>query len=303
MLSAGPRLRGHRDAQRELVAELDGAGTTALGFGIQPVFEKVPAALLAEARERSFPVFAVPPSTPFRDIVSAVNRCLMSGDLVNYERLSSMQRYLMDALQEDEPERAVIARLAKLIDARVLVFDPGGRLEMATGRGAGGRALAPDRRRERGRAGVRRRRLAHGRDADRHDPGAAAAMAGGDEPAAGVHQQAHAAGGSGHGAAARRDGPARRRGARPGARDQGLAAGGRPEGAGRHPGRGARAGGAHGVLRADLRRAGARRARARADARARPASRKPTPAPWRRRSSARSSRQEHRMSSRSARRA
>ena len=142
MLSAGPRLRGHRDAQRELVAELDGAGTTALGFGIQPVFENVPAALLAEARERSFPVFAVPPSTPFRDIVSAVNRCLMSGDLVNYERLSSMQRYLMDALQEDEPERAVISRLAKLVDARVLVFDPGGRLEMATGRGAGGGALA-----------------------------------------------------------------------------------------------------------------------------------------------------------------
>jgi len=133
MLSAGPRLRGHRQAQRDLVAELDGAGTTALGFGIQPVFERVPPALLAEARTRSFPVFAVPPTTPFRDIVSAVNRCLMSGDLVNYQRLSSMQRYLMDALQEGEPERAVISRLAKLVDARVLVFDPGGRLEMATG--------------------------------------------------------------------------------------------------------------------------------------------------------------------------
>ena len=133
MLSAGPRLRGHRQAQRDLVAELDSAGTTALGFGIQPVFEKVPPALLAEARARSFPVFAVPPTTPFRDIVSAVHRCLASGDSVNYERLSSMQRYLMDALQEGEPERAVISRLAKLVDARVLLFDPGGRLELATG--------------------------------------------------------------------------------------------------------------------------------------------------------------------------
>jgi purine catabolism regulator len=133
LLSAGPRLRGNRRAQRELVAELDEAGATALGFGVQPVFEHVPPALLAEARERSFPVFAVPPATPFRDIVSTVNRFLMSDELVNYQRLSSMQRYLMDALQEERPEQAVIARLASLVDARVLVFDHGGRLELATG--------------------------------------------------------------------------------------------------------------------------------------------------------------------------
>jgi purine catabolism regulator len=132
LLSAGPRLRGHRQAQRELVEELDGAGATALGFGIEPVFDQVPRTLLSEARARSFPVFAVPPKTPFRDVVSAVNRCLLSDELVNYQRLTSMQRYLMDALTEDEPERAVIARLAKLVDARILVFDPGGRLQMTT---------------------------------------------------------------------------------------------------------------------------------------------------------------------------
>jgi PucR family transcriptional regulator, purine catabolism regulatory protein len=132
MLSAGPRLRGHRQAQRELVVELDEAGATALGFGIEPVFDQVPRTLLAEARARSFPVFAVPPKTPFRDVVSAVNRCLLSDELVNYQRLTSMQRYLMDALTEDEPERAVISRLAKLVDARVLVFDPGGRLQIST---------------------------------------------------------------------------------------------------------------------------------------------------------------------------
>ena len=120
------------------MAELDEAGATALGFGIEPVFDQVPRTLLTEARARSFPVFAVPPKTPFRDVVSAVNRCLLSDELVNYQRLSSMQRYLMDALSEDEPERAVIARLAKLVDARILVFDPGGRLQMAT-------AAAPER--------------------------------------------------------------------------------------------------------------------------------------------------------------
>ena len=32
----------------------------------------------------------------------------------------------------DEPERAVISRLAKLVDARILVVDPGGSLRMAT---------------------------------------------------------------------------------------------------------------------------------------------------------------------------
>ena len=75
----------------------------ALGFGLDLVFKRVPAALLKEARARSFPIFAVPLPVPFRDVISIVNRALASSDLRALQRLSSMQLYLMDALARTTP--------------------------------------------------------------------------------------------------------------------------------------------------------------------------------------------------------
>ena len=63
MLTAGMRLKGSVAAQRALVAELDEGGMSALGIGVGLVFKRVPPALLEEARERSFPVLAVPLET------------------------------------------------------------------------------------------------------------------------------------------------------------------------------------------------------------------------------------------------
>ena len=58
MLTAGMRLRGSAAAQRALIAELDEAGISALGIGLGLVFQRMPRALVDEARERSFPVIA-----------------------------------------------------------------------------------------------------------------------------------------------------------------------------------------------------------------------------------------------------
>ena len=95
MLTTGARLRRSPNAQRELIAELDGAGATALGFGVELVFRTTPPALLDEARARGFPLFSVPLRTAFRDLISTVNRALLSSDLRTLQRVSSMQLYLM----------------------------------------------------------------------------------------------------------------------------------------------------------------------------------------------------------------
>lgn len=123
MLTAGMRLRGSAAAQRALIAELDAAGISALGIGLGLVFQRVPRALLEEARERSFPVFAVPLETAFRDIAGYVARSSLSSDLHSYQRLTSIQRHLVDALREPEPRAAMVARLARMLDAGVLVLD------------------------------------------------------------------------------------------------------------------------------------------------------------------------------------
>lgn len=133
MLTTGSRLRGSAGAQRELVAELELASAAALGFGVEVVFRRVPPALLDEARTRGFPVFSVPLQTPFRDVVSTINRALLSTDLRALQRLSSMQLYLMDALDEPNPQQAIVDRLATFLDATVLLFSPQGALIASTG--------------------------------------------------------------------------------------------------------------------------------------------------------------------------
>jgi purine catabolism regulator len=133
MLTTGVRLRHRADEQRLLIAELEAAGAAALGFGVEVVFRRLPPALLKEASARSFPVFSIPLRTPFRELVTAVNRALVSRDLRAMQRMSSIQLQLMDALAEEEPQRAVLARLASFVDGTAVLFGPGGSVEAATG--------------------------------------------------------------------------------------------------------------------------------------------------------------------------
>ena len=126
MLTTGVRLRHNARAQRELIAELEDAGAAALGFGIELSFKRVPVALLREAEARSFPLFVVPLRTAFRDIVSAVNSSLLSSDVRTLRRLSSLQLYLMEALDEPDPRHAVLDRLATFLDASVTLFSGAG---------------------------------------------------------------------------------------------------------------------------------------------------------------------------------
>ena len=134
LLTAGVRLEGASDAAlRALVAECDGAGVAALAFGVGPVFDELPAALLDEGRARGYPIVAVPFGTPFRDVVRFVDAAIMGDEAPLYRRLSSLQRFVVDALGDPEPERAVVERLARFLDAGVAVLAPGGAVELASG--------------------------------------------------------------------------------------------------------------------------------------------------------------------------
>jgi purine catabolism regulator len=134
MLTTGVRLRGRPAAQRELVAELHDAGATALGFGEGVVFRRVPGALVEAAAERGFPLFAVPYETAFREVVHYIESSLVSDEVGVFRRLTALQRYLVDALSGSEPERVMAERLARFLDAAVVVVGPGGEPEIVVGR-------------------------------------------------------------------------------------------------------------------------------------------------------------------------
>jgi purine catabolism regulator len=126
MLTTGLRLRGRRDEQRRLIAELDENGQAALGWAIGLVVQRVPTAILDEANARGFPVFSVPIEIPFRDIISFVNGARLNDDLYVMRRIMAMQDYLMDALHLDDPEGAITDRLAAMLEADALLFGTDG---------------------------------------------------------------------------------------------------------------------------------------------------------------------------------
>ena len=134
MLTAGVGLGEEPEAGRALVRECDAAGVSALGFGVEPVFDHVPEALLEEGAARGFPIFAVPKDTQFREVVSFVDTALSGGEAPLFRRLSSLQRYVVDALRDPEPERAVVERLARFLDASVAVLAPSGQAELTVGK-------------------------------------------------------------------------------------------------------------------------------------------------------------------------
>ena len=134
MLTTGVRLRRNPEAQRALVPQLEAEGVSALGFGVGLGFKHVPAALVEVAREHGFPLFAVPYETPFREIIHFVDSSLTSGEEQVFRRLTALQRYLVDALRTAQPEQAMVDRLARFLDASVVLVGADGRPEIVAGK-------------------------------------------------------------------------------------------------------------------------------------------------------------------------
>jgi purine catabolism regulator len=94
LLTTGLQLTGPR-VQRELIERLADHEIAGLGFGTGFAHKRIPAALLAAARERGFPVFEVPYELPF---IAITERAF--SQLVN-ERYEMLQRSMVgDVLAE-----------------------------------------------------------------------------------------------------------------------------------------------------------------------------------------------------------
>jgi purine catabolism regulator len=142
MLTTGVHLSADPMAQRELIAELDGSGVAALGFGLDVAHHEVPKAILHEAEERALPIFTVPLQTAFRAVISAVYKATLSNEIRSANRLAAMQRFLMDALGEESPRSTVLQRLAALIEAPVAIITETGDVLISTRRVPGARIAA-----------------------------------------------------------------------------------------------------------------------------------------------------------------
>ncbi|MFN8215959.1 MAG: PucR family transcriptional regulator ligand-binding domain-containing protein [Solirubrobacterales bacterium] len=143
MLTNGMRLGGDEEEQRLLVAELDEAGLSALGFGVQMIHDEIPPGLVSEARRRGFPLFEVPLPTPFSSVSAFAAGSVASRDFYVLRRIVSMRDHLMNSLDAEQPACELVVRLAKMLDSTVVLYRPDGRVELAVGPGEQPKRTAP----------------------------------------------------------------------------------------------------------------------------------------------------------------
>ncbi|MFJ8669139.1 PucR family transcriptional regulator ligand-binding domain-containing protein [Streptomyces sp. NPDC093600] len=115
------------------------AGAAALGFGVTPVYDTVPAALVEACERHGLPLLEVPPHTPFTAVARAVWRLMAEARHQELRRVTEAQQSLATAAARPAPVPAVLGALASRLGGRAALFTADG-----TEYAAAGRAVPPE---------------------------------------------------------------------------------------------------------------------------------------------------------------
>ncbi|GGZ57365.1 PucR family transcriptional regulator [Streptomyces inusitatus] len=118
LLSAGVQLRDP-DAY---VARLVAARAAALGFGVTPVYDRVPAGLAEACDRHGLPLLEVPPRTTFTAVARAVWRLMAEARHRELRRVARAQQGLAGAAARPDPVPAVIGQLAARLGGRAVLL-------------------------------------------------------------------------------------------------------------------------------------------------------------------------------------
>lgn len=116
------------------VGRLVEAGAAALGFGVRPVHETVPAALIEACDRHGLPLLEVPPETPFTAIARAVWRLMAEARHRELRRVTRAQQALATAAARPDPVPAVLHQLAAQLGGRAVLLTARGEEVHAAGR-------------------------------------------------------------------------------------------------------------------------------------------------------------------------
>ncbi|MFD6801200.1 PucR family transcriptional regulator [Streptomyces cyaneofuscatus] len=116
------------------VGRLVEAGAAALGFGVRPVYEAVPEALIEACDRYGLPLLEVPPETPFTTIARAVWRLMAEARHRELRRVTRAQQALATAAARPDPVPAVLHQLATQLSGRAVLLTTRGEEVHAAGR-------------------------------------------------------------------------------------------------------------------------------------------------------------------------
>ncbi|MFE0272876.1 PucR family transcriptional regulator [Streptomyces sp. NPDC058992] len=110
------------------------AGGAAIGFGVAPVYDTVPDALVAACERHRLPLLEVPPKTPFTAIARAVWGLMAQARLREVRRVSEAQQGLAGAAARPDPVPAVLQQLASRLGGWAVLLAPDGSALHVAGR-------------------------------------------------------------------------------------------------------------------------------------------------------------------------
>ncbi|WP_406255200.1 PucR family transcriptional regulator ligand-binding domain-containing protein [Streptomyces chartreusis] len=143
LLSAGvhiPEAAGSGTYFDDYVSRIVAAGGAALGFGLAPVHDTVPRALVEACDTYELPLLEVPPQTTFSGVARAVWQLMAQARHAELRRVTEAQQSLAAAASRPDPVRAVLRQLAQRIGGWAVLYGPEGAESASAGR-------APDRQR------------------------------------------------------------------------------------------------------------------------------------------------------------
>ena len=141
LLTAGvhiPEAAGSGTYFDDYVSRIVEAGGVALGFGVAPVHDTVPRALVAACDHYDLPLLEVPPPTPFSRVARAVWQLMAQARLAELRRVTEAQQSLAAAASRPDPVPSVLRQLAQRVSGRAVLYGPDGTEIAAAGRAATG---------------------------------------------------------------------------------------------------------------------------------------------------------------------
>ncbi|MEU1849894.1 PucR family transcriptional regulator ligand-binding domain-containing protein [Streptomyces sp. NPDC019990] len=129
----------------DYVSGIVAAGGAALGFGVAPVHDTVPRALVEACATHGLPLLEVPPRTTFSGVARAVWQLMSEARTAELRRVTEAQQSLAAAASRPDPVPSVLRQLARRLGGWAVLYGPEGAEIARAGRrpGAGtGSALS-----------------------------------------------------------------------------------------------------------------------------------------------------------------
>jgi hypothetical protein len=129
LLTAGVHIPGAADSGTyfdDYVSRIVAAGGAALGFGVAPVHDTVPAALVAACEAYRLPLVEVPPRATFSGVARAVWQLMARARHTELRRVTEAQQSLAAAASRPDPVPSVLRQLARRVGGRAVLYGPEG---------------------------------------------------------------------------------------------------------------------------------------------------------------------------------